>query len=540
MPYFVGVDVGTTSVRAGIFDQNGSLFAQATQQIQLFYPQSKYIEQSSEEIWSAVCTSVLKAIENSEVRKEDVLGIGFDATCSLVILSKDETPLPASVNGDPSHNVILWMDHRAEKETDRINQTKSRVLDFVGGKISPEMEIPKLLWLKENNEETWKKAGVFFDLPDFLTWKATGSTKRSICSTTCKWTYLSKEEKWDSEFFREIGLEEVVSDGFEKIGNEIRNLGEAVGELTEKGAEELGLMRGIKVSVSIIDAHAGTIGTIGARGNDIEKINFDSRISLICGTSDCVMALSPMARFIPGVWGPYFSAVLPNLWLNEGGQSATGALLDHLFSTNPDFENLKAKAEEENLHFIDYLNQLLFSLRNASSECHLLAKDLHILPYFHGNRSPRADPSLRGSIVGLNLTKSTEDLLKLYLATVQSIALGHRHIIEEMNRNGYSIKEIIVTGGGAKNALYLQEIANATKCVVLLCENSEAMILGSAILASVAANFCTNLEMAMKKMTKISKTIQPNEKLESFYDKKFAVFLEMYEDQKKYREIIEK
>lgn len=112
--------------------------------------------------------------------KNDIVSIGFDATCSLVLLDKNFEPLAATSDNN-EQNVILWMDHRAEEEQDFINATKHEILKYVGGKISLEMEIPKLLWLKKKRLETFKRIGLAFDLPDFLTWKCTGSTTRSVC-----------------------------------------------------------------------------------------------------------------------------------------------------------------------------------------------------------------------------------------------------------------------------------------------------------------------------------------------------------------------
>ena len=108
-----------------------------------------------------------------------VLGIGFDATCSLVAVDKSGQPVTVSLSGDPQRNIILWQDHRAVEEAGEINNSQHPVLNFVGECISPEMQPPKLLWLKRYlYEECWRKADHFFDLADYLTFKATSSTVR--------------------------------------------------------------------------------------------------------------------------------------------------------------------------------------------------------------------------------------------------------------------------------------------------------------------------------------------------------------------------
>ncbi len=165
----IGVDVGSGSVRAGIFDLNGSLLSHATEKITTTRRSGSRVEQSSQEIWQAVCSCIRNALTLADVCAQSVAGIGFDATCSLVVLDKNGDPLPVSPEGDAKQNIIVWMDHRATEQAERINATHHPVLNYVGGKISPEMETPKILWLKENMPEIYERAGQFFDLADFLT-----------------------------------------------------------------------------------------------------------------------------------------------------------------------------------------------------------------------------------------------------------------------------------------------------------------------------------------------------------------------------------
>ncbi len=185
---FVGVDIGTTSARAGIFDAQGQLIATARRPITIWHEAGDIVEQSSEDIWRACTEAVRGALNDARLSPSLVKGIGFDATCSLVVLDGGGKPLSVSTSGDPQRNVIVWMDHRAIEQANRISETNDEVLRHVGGVISPEMETPKLLWLKQHLPATWRDARHFFDLADYLTWRATGMTTRSMCTLTCKWT----------------------------------------------------------------------------------------------------------------------------------------------------------------------------------------------------------------------------------------------------------------------------------------------------------------------------------------------------------------
>lgn len=142
---FVAVDVGTQSVRAALVTEKGKIVKTATCPLDTWNPQPDFYQQSSEQVWRSCCTAVKEATKDAK----DVKGIGFDATCSLVVLDAEGQPLTISPKGEPEQNIILWMDHRAVEQAEFINQTDSEVLRFVGGRMSPEMEPPKLLWLKQ-------------------------------------------------------------------------------------------------------------------------------------------------------------------------------------------------------------------------------------------------------------------------------------------------------------------------------------------------------------------------------------------------------
>lgn len=160
------------------------------------------------------------AIDASSVR-----GIGFDATCSLAVLAED-TDDPVSVTGptfDTGQNVILWLDHRPLEETRKINATGHKLLRYVGGTMNVEMEIPKILWLKNHMPAALFARCKFYDLADALTHLATDSETRSFCSTVCKQGYLpvgvdGSVKGWQDDFLKEIGLEDLCRDNFRQMG----------------------------------------------------------------------------------------------------------------------------------------------------------------------------------------------------------------------------------------------------------------------------------------------------------------------------------
>ncbi|XP_043085711.1 FGGY carbohydrate kinase domain-containing protein-like isoform X2 [Puntigrus tetrazona] len=532
--YYIGVDVGTASVRAALVTQDGHIKHTAEESIEIWEPCADHYEQSSEDIWSKCCRTVKRVTQGVDV--ECVRGIGFDATCSLVALDQLFQPVAVNRSGVRERNVVMWMDHRASEQASRITASRHRALRAVGGVMSPEMQPPKLLWLKENLPETcWKEAAHFFDLPDFLSWKATGSLCRSLCTLVCKWTY-SPSDGWDDSFWSSIGLEDLMENSYSRIGQRACCPGAPVARgLTAAAAGDLGLTEGTAVGAAH-RRHAGGLGVIGAdvTGHHLpcEDRPVSSRMALICGTSSCHMAVSTQALFVPGVWGPYLSAMLPGLWLNEGGQSATGRLLEHVVKGHAAFKQLEEQAELSGEHLYSCLNARLESMSTDSEPLEQLTARLHIWPDFHGNRSPLADQTSRGMVVGLTLSQTLDDLALLYLATLQAIALGTRHIIDAMRAAGHDITTLFLCGGLSKNALFVQTHANTTGLPVVLPEEREAVLLGAAVIGACASSDCSSIQEAMRRMTRIGRVVRSNPELESFYRRKYAVFLRLYDHQK--------
>ncbi|PSN39166.1 FGGY carbohydrate kinase domain-containing protein [Blattella germanica] len=432
--YFVGVDVGTGSVRAAVVSTSGKLLHVSAKDTKTWSPKAGYFEQSTDDIWQAIC-HVVKDVTR-HVPREAVKGIGFDATCSLAVIDKEGNPLSVSNN---EQNVILWLDHRAVEEAEYINSLKHPVLKYVGGKISLEMETPKLLWLKKNlREQCWNKAGYFFDLPDYLTWKATGSDS-------------SGNNGWDEKYFNQIGLSDLMENNWKKIGTVVKEPGSPCGSgISPEAAKELGLVPGTPVGTSIIDAHAGGLGMIGCSAGSVNH-EFHTRLGY---------------------------------WLSEGGQSATGKLVDHIIDTHPATAAVKAKI------------------------------DIHIWPDFHGNRSPLADPSLLG----------------MY---------GTLHIIDALRSANHSeIESVLICGGLSRNSLFVQTQADVTRLPVLCPKESESVLVGAAILGACAAGAFADIQTAIQEMGGQADIVNPNKEEYRYHEKKYEVFLKMVEHQREYKSIM--
>lgn len=511
--YYVGVDVGTGSARACIIDTNGIILGMSERPITRKELRANYITQNSTEIWNSICYCVKNCLRDSGVDPLEVFGIGFDATCSLVAIN-EETDEPIAVGPDFSdhkENIILWMDHRAEEEVNVINALGDKALKYVGGQMSIEMELPKIKWLKHHapNGIRDKK---FYDLPDYLTHKATGLEARSYNSTVCKQGFVpfgvdGLTTGWSREFLEQVEVPELVEDNFRKLGGVpgrngvFLSAGDVVGKLSVKSAEELGLTTECIVGSGVIDAYAGWIGTVAGKADIPSRPDFSEesngsianacgRLAAIAGTSTCHISMTRDACFVKGVWGPYKDVMAPGYWLAEGGQSCTGALLAHVLAIHPATSELARLADASNLSKFDYLNMTLENLtveRKARSVVSL-AKHMFFYGDFHGNRSPIADPHMRASIIGQSMDASVNDLAIQYFAACEFIAQQTRQIVEEMEKGGHDIQCIYMSGGQCRNGLLMRLLADCTgKSIVIPRYIDGAVVFGSALLGAAAA-----------------------------------------------------
>ncbi|CAL80219.1 putative sugar kinase (ribulo-/ribitol kinase) [Bradyrhizobium sp. ORS 278] len=509
---FIGVDVGTSSTRAGIFDENGRLLAAARHPIQTWHEAGDVVEQSSDNIWRACCAAVKAALSEAAISPELIKGIGFDATCSLVVLDPRGAPVTVSGSGDAARNVIVWMDHRALAEARDINATGDDVLRYVGGSISPEMEMPKLLWLKRHLRTSFDAAGHFFDLADFLTWRATGSLARSMCTVTCKWNYLAHETRWSADYIRRIGLEDFVSEDYARIGTKIVAPGTSLGHgLSAQAAGELALVAGTPVGAALIDAHAGGIGAIGGRAADSGEVDVCDRLAYIMGTSACIMATTRAPSFVPGVWGPYYQGMVPGFWLNEGGQSAAGAAIDHLLRSHPAVAEATAAARAEGLDLISFLEKRIMARTPSVGAAALLAREVHILPEFLGNRSPYADPASRAVIAGLDLDADIGAMERLFVAGLCGLAYGLADVIDAFAANGVTSRTLVMAGGASRSPLVRQIMADTTGLTVALPGTQEPVLLGAAMLGAVASGVFRSIGETMASMSTLGRLSEPTE-----------------------------
>jgi FGGY-family pentulose kinase len=336
--------------------------------------------------------------------------------------------------------------------------------------------------------------------------------------------------------------------------------GELVGTLSEKAGNELGLPAGIAVGSGVIDAYAGWVGTVGAKVN-LEADQLDngvpkndmsqafSRLAAVAGTSTCHLAMSKDPVFVNGVWGPYRDVLLPNFWMAEGGQSATGELLKHVLETHPAYNETMSMAESFNTSIYDYLNSHLEELKekNKAPTVSYLGRHFFFYGDLWGNRSPIADPNMTGSIIGLSSDRSMDGLAIHYYATMEFIAMQTRQIVETMNDAGHSLTSIFMSGSQCQNKILMELMATTCNMPVLIPRYVHAAVVhGAAMLGAKAASAdkdgnTEDLWSIMDRMSKPGKVVRPgtNENEKKLLDAKYSVFLEQCKTQQTYRKNVD-
>ncbi|MGG5823898.1 FGGY-family carbohydrate kinase [Falsiroseomonas sp. HW251] len=507
-PLLVAVDVGTLSARAGVFDARGGLLAAAATGFPLRRPAPGHAVYRFAEIWAAVVKAVQGALDAAPGAAGRVVALAFDATSSLALTHLGSPPL------EDGADVFCWADHRGEAEAEEITATGDRFLRHMGGTLSPEMHLPKLLWLRRRDPAAWARVTGARDLCDALAHRATGVDRHSLNGLACKWAYLPGEG-WRHGLLARLGLSDLPKLG--ALAAPPSPAGALHGALSPGAAEELGLPAGTRVAVGLIDAEAGTLGALD--GSFAAAMN--GTAVLIGGTSSCIMTFAPDERLIPGVWGPYRDAVFPGLWLHEAGQSLTGAALDAVLETHP--AGPRRAGPGEHAAAVARIVECL------DAEGAAFAADRHVVPDWLGNRSPLGDGRARALLSGIGEERSERDFLEAYYATARALALQARHILDHLDAHGYAVRRVALSGGHARNPLLVRLYRDAMGRDLLLLHSPEPVLLGTAMPAAVAAGLYPDLLSAVARMSPGTAPLRADPSAARAHDVAYGIYRALFE-----------
>lgn len=505
----LAIDVGTLSARAGLFELDGTLLGVASEPFELIRPEEDHAVYRMADIWGAVCRATRACLAKVPGSADAVLAVAFDATSSLYLETDGEAPL------EDGADVICWMDHRGEAEAAEIDATGHRFLDFVGGSLSPETHLPKLLWMKRHRPEAYARVTAARDLCDELAFRATDTERHSVCGLSCKWPYLPAEaEPWCHDLLDGLGIGDLATLG--RLDQKPGRVGEVHGHVSAAGCRDLGLPVGVPVAVGLIDAEAGALGVLG---RDF-RLRMNSVLPMIGGTSTNYMPFATLPRRIPGVWGPFKDAVFPGHWMHEGGQSLSGAALDLVLARHP------AGPGEASTGYHAATAAAVIDI--LDTEGPTFAARRHIVPDWLGNRSPLGDGRVRALATGIGEETGRRSFLEAYYATARALALQSRHVAEHLNAHGFAIDSVALSGGHLRNPLLVRLYRDALGADLILSEAPEPVLLGTAMVAAVASGRHGDLFSALDAMAPEQRAVPADAAWRQAYDRDYGIYLKLF------------
>ena len=478
--YVLGIDLGTSGCKAVLFDLDLKIICSSNSAFQTGYPQKGWAEHDTGQWWQGVLKAIKEILSKSKINPGNIAGIGFD-TMSPVVLPVDE-------QGNALTPALIWMDRRAEKQAKWLEDNlKESILKINGNHIDPSFMASKVLWIKENKPEIYKKTQFFLHANGYLVHKLTGqfSMDRSQCglSQLCD----TAKGEWSEELIKNCGLDM-------KKMPPMFNSFDIVGKITGKAAKETGLKEGTPVVAGAMDNVAAGLGAGVYKKGQVY-------VSAGTVTNAGVCIDKPVYKEEMHI----YHHIVPGMWLTVGGVDYGGAGI---------------KWFNEILGEKDY-NEIT-KLANAS----FYNEDpLIFLPYMVGQRAPIWNTNTRGVIFGLSPSTNKQNLVRMLM---EGTAFGTRKILEIVEKENIEINQIKMTGGSTNIEAWVQCFADINKKEIEVPGEMDVAPLGAAITACYGAGISRNFEDLIGKI-KLSGSYKPKPERTGYYDKMFQIFSRLYD-----------
>lgn len=534
MRYVIGVDYGTQSARAVVTEiatgrtlgEKVCVYAHGVMDQAL--PDGTRLQgpdwalEDPMDYRAALGDVVRGAVQNAGVAREEVGALAIAATaCTLMPVTRDMTPLCAleRFKSRPHAYAKLWKHHRAQRYADRMtaaaNNMGLSILDDFGGRVSSEWAIPKVLEVYSEDLEVYEAADRFMQFSDWLTAILTGDPDVQNGSiATYKNMWSRRVGDLDDAYLRAV-CPEAPRIVHEKLRGKKYMAGKPAGKLTPSWAKELGLTAGTTVGMAHTDAHAAALGVGAADEGDYV---------FIMGTSSCGHLLAKKKTPVPGVTGEREDGLVPGYTCYSAGQASVGDMLEWFVkkAVPADYTASARAAQRDIYQFLEQKASL-----QRPGECGLVALD-----WWAGNRSTLVNADLSGLIVGLKMDTRPEDV---YRALLDSIAFGHREILDNYAAHGLTARRIVLCGGIAnKNELLLQTMADVLNRPVEVSAQPQATALGAAMCAAAALAVSlggyASLREAVRQMKGGAREIlSPDPENAARYERLYQIYHRLYQ-----------
>lgn len=496
--YVIGMDCGTSNMKAIILDNTGEVLAEESRPVTSINLGNGAVEQNPDEWWKNA-VSIFRGLMRKigENRKERV--------SALAISSHTVTMLPLDENKRPLRNALTCQDGRSGKEMHRIvNQIgKERFSEIVGGQPAVSFLPNKIEWYRTHEPELFKKTKYYIQASSYLNMKLTGVMVTDLDQAARTQCMDVNTQTWSKEIGEILGID------LKKVMPELKNVDDMIGTVTKEAAGETDLPEGIPVLAGCSDAlasmYAMGLCRIGEAGE------FSGTTSLVfAGTTE------KSASNLPLVTKPCPIEGMP--WIYDAPIQSTGSsikwFIDHMA------EEEKKEAEKRNLNIYTYLNELALESEPG-------ANGVIFYPYLLGERAPLWNEYARGMFIGLGMDTQRCDLVR---AVFEGTAFALRHVAETIKATGTKIETLRICGGGAKSRTWCQIKASMLRVpVLLLDEKSGDVPVGAALLAGHKVGIFQDLEKAVESIIKVKEIIYPVEEWADVYDQLYPFYIEMYQ-----------
>jgi xylulokinase len=437
MEYYLGIDIGTTLIKAALSDSTGKTRGLASAPYQSIDNSSQYSEQDAREWWESlgkVVRDVIKELPPDQIKA---------LSCS----TQGGTIIPVDKKGEPVHKAILWTDSRAGEQANQIkNNLGGDYIYFRNGKkINATSPIAKLLWIKQNEQELYDKTYKLLQVPDYINYQLTGNFIIDTSNASYNAYFMPESQQWDEHILSKVGINK------NKLP-QIIHTGKVIGNLTSKAADFLGLSSNIKV---VAGAHDQACAAYGAGLKE-------KQLLLSMGTAWVLYGLLSKPVFHTDQLYTLCCYVSPRQW--SYFTAMKGSIIADWFINNFCKEDINI-ANQKNQSVYDYLLAEKYHQKN----------NIIFLPHFFGS-----DNNTKGGVVGLSLDTEKSDIL---LAILESLAFEVRKNIEFLHKSGLAFDKIKVTGGPSKNQNLNQILANVINLPVQIMDFQQAPVEGAAALA---------------------------------------------------------
>lgn len=493
---YLGIDAGTTALKVGLFDERGIAHAIASEEYTLITPAADQVEFDPENYWQACVRVVRRALAQANVKREEIV--------ALTVSSQGETTIAVDEQGRALRPALVWLDNRASEAARKIaaHFDPQEVYTVTGHPdVVPMWTACKILWLKENEPEIFRRAHKFLLVEDFLLHRLSGrfATDGAIACSSLMWDV--RHGKWWDEMlsFLEITpsrlAEPVLPGGI-------------VGTLKRESAELLGLSPTTLIIGGGVDLAAGAVGAGNIRSGLVSESTGGSLAILATLSThdlDRTNKLPVNVHVVPGAF--FFVAVC-----------STGGMTLRWFRDQFAQEEI-AKARGQDRDAYQLLDELAASV---AAGC----EGLTMLPHLMGASSPENNVNARGVFYGFTLRHTKAHFIR---AILEANAFMLKRNLDLMASVGGAARQIFSTGGGAKSALWRQIKADVIGVPVVLLEQSETTILGDAILSAVASGAYRNLDEACAQMVRTQGQVEPNSANQVAYAEAYARYCALYE-----------